>query len=107
MTATERQRRFRQRHPGYYGRLHARRRVASKARVEVMKLQAQAALPATAQTLALPAPLAIPIPVRLALPAPVETIEIPGMTTIAPRREAVLEPLARLASAAADRSIIR
>jgi hypothetical protein len=63
MTNTERQRLFRQRHPGYYGRLHAKR-----------KAEVDALIAARAATLPTRAPLL--------LPAPVETIELPGITTI-------------------------
>lgn len=61
---TERQRQFRQRNPGYYGRLHAKSRAESKARV--------AALLAAAEQAALPEPVAIPVKPVLMLPAPVE-----------------------------------
>ena len=58
---TQRQREFRGRNPGYYQRLHAKRRAAVKA------LVAQRVTPAPAQVI-----LTIPVPtVRLALPAPV------------------------------------
>ena len=67
MSNTERQRRFRERNPGYYQRLHAR------ARARVKEAIAQKA--AIAQLLAVkPAPLM--------LPAPVEIPVIPGMNTI-------------------------
>jgi hypothetical protein len=75
MTNAQRQRRFRERHPGYYGRLHARRRAGGKAAVERYRVAMQAAAAAAAQA----------APARrepLALPAPAERIEIPGMTTI-------------------------
>ena len=61
---TERQREFRERNPGYYGRLHRKRkaeRLAHRAGVEFA-----AALTRATKV--------------LMLPAPVETIEIPGMT---------------------------
>ena len=63
MTNTERQRQFRERNPGYYGRLHAKRKAALEAGI---------------------APGTAPQPARasLMLPAPVETIEIPGLTTL-------------------------
>lgn len=67
MTNAERQRRFRERNPGYYQRLHAKRRAGEKARA--------AELIAAAQAMAAKRE-------PLMLPAPVETIEIPGMTTI-------------------------
>jgi hypothetical protein len=67
MSNRERQRRFRERNPGYYGRLHAKRRAKIAA--------ALAEREAVAQILAVKRE-------PLMLPAPVETIEIPGMTTI-------------------------
>ncbi len=68
MSNAERQRRFRGWNPGYYGRLHARRRAAVKASVAAM---ATATPPAAAEPLTLPAPVAIPVkPVQPALPAP-------------------------------------
>ena len=74
LSNTERQRQFRERNPGYYGRLHAKRRA------EVNAMIAQCAAEATAATpvpLALAAPvMTIPLPTRLALPAPVEQPEI-------------------------------
>jgi len=60
---TERQRQFRERNPGYYTRLRAKRRAEENAII------------AAAQVMAVK-------PQPLMLPAPVETIEIPGMTTI-------------------------
>jgi len=67
MSNAERQRRFRERNPGYYGRLHRRRRAGEKAAATLITAGAQA----TAMK-----------PEQLALPAPVEAIEIPGMNTI-------------------------
>ena len=58
MSNYERQRRFRERNPGYYGRLRRRR-----------KAELTAALSATAAP-----PLALPAPTRLLLPAPVEQL---------------------------------
>ncbi|MBC8107759.1 MAG: hypothetical protein H7Z14_14295 [Anaerolineae bacterium] len=66
MSNYERQQLFRERHPGYYQRLHAKRRAAMEARIAAG--QALVAQAATREP--------------LMLPAPVETIEIPGMTTI-------------------------
>jgi hypothetical protein len=59
----ERQREFRERHPGYYQRLHAKRRAEIKAALLAAQAAAEARTP-------------------LALPAPVEAILIRGMTTI-------------------------
>jgi hypothetical protein len=56
MSNTERQRQFRERNPGYYARLHARRRAAENAavvRVQVVQ-RVQLALPAPAETLHIP-----------------------------------------------------
>jgi len=64
---TERQRQFRERNPGYYGRLHARRRAAMDA--DVVRLLAAAQATAVKRE-------------PLALPAPLVAIEIPGMNTI-------------------------
>lgn len=60
MTATERQRLFRKRHPGYYQQLHARRRA-----------QWQAGLAHPMQ-----APVVVEEKVMLALPAPVVQLSI-------------------------------
>jgi hypothetical protein len=65
MSNAERQRQFRERNPGYYGRLHARRRAA----VRALDAQLSAAAQATAARRE-----------PLLLPAPVEALEIPGMT---------------------------
>jgi hypothetical protein len=61
----QRQQEFLARHPGYYQRYHAKRRAELKAALAAQQAQLQA----TARE-------------PLMLPAPVETIEIPGMTTI-------------------------
>ncbi len=66
MSNAERQRQFRERNPGYYGRLMARRRAASKA---------DAARAAALQVAAVKRE-------PLMLPAPVEVVEIPGMNMI-------------------------
>jgi hypothetical protein len=66
---TERQRLFRKRNPGYYGRLHARRRSGIKHDLAAAELAAaQQAMAAQREP--------------LMLPAPAVTVEIPGMTTI-------------------------
>jgi hypothetical protein len=65
MTNTERQRQFRKANPGYYARLHARRRAGMRARAAEVCIAALA-------TAARREPLL--------LPAPVEALEIPGMT---------------------------
>ncbi len=65
MSNYERQVAFRQRNPGYYRRLHRRRRAAEQARGVEMEM-AQAAATAAALPAALPAPKPV-----LMLPAPV------------------------------------
>ena len=70
---TERQRQFRERHPDYYRRLQAQRRAPLKAlRAKIKAEQAERFAVEMAAMKREP----------LMLPAPVETIEIPGMTTI-------------------------
>jgi hypothetical protein len=69
---TERQRQFRQRNPGYYGRLKAKQRAASKAWVKERLAIAQGVAEILCAYLKTP----------LMLPAPVDTIELPGITTI-------------------------
>ncbi len=65
---TERQRAFRERNPGYYGRLHAKNRALIAARIA--EEQATQALPAPARTpLQLPAPPpAVELPILITLP---------------------------------------
>lgn len=81
----ERQRQFRERNPGYYGRLHAKRRGCLR-------------VPMTA-TIAIAAP-ATRTP--LMLPAPVEAIIIPGINTIpvaaTPMPDRIAIPLNRSAA---------
>jgi hypothetical protein len=80
MSNTERQRQFRERNPGYYGRLHAKRRAAETAALEAKRvaLQAQAAVVKREPLL---------------LPAPAVTIEIPGINSI-PTNATVAEMVA-------------
>jgi hypothetical protein len=69
MTNTERQAEFRRRNPGYYQRLHARRRAAVRALMAERKAAALAAAP---EQVSVPKTLTLPLPTwRLALPAPV------------------------------------
>jgi len=80
MTNAERQRRFRQSHPGYYQRLHAQRRAHIKA---LCAEQTVAAKCVAATLVSEPVVLKIPIPrERLMLPAPVEVLEFPGLKTL-------------------------
>jgi hypothetical protein len=78
----ERQRQFRERNPGYYGRLKAKERAATKARVE-KKIAIEAILYAYRT-------------MPLMLPAPVEALEIRGMTTILRRDETPAFAMAEL-----------
>jgi hypothetical protein len=79
MTNSERQRRFRERHPGYYQRLHARKRAALQASAKARRT-AMIAEQATQRE-------------PLLLPAPAVTIEIPGINGI-PTNTAVAEMVA-------------
>src|SRR4051812_12661378 len=77
-TNAERQRAFRKRHPDYYRILQAKRRAAVDAIIEV-RVGVEAILNAYRSS-------------PLMLPAPVETIEIPGVTTI-PLPDAIPAPV--------------
>jgi hypothetical protein len=90
MSNAERQRLFRERNPGYYGRLHARQRARVKA------LAAQRA--AVAQLLAVK-------PTPLMLPAPVVIPVIPGLNAIAAIPAAEPLPVSLPISQPVDRSI--
>ena len=87
MSNTERQRKFRASHPGYFRKYKPRRNAnqqairtwtAALAAAQAAETAAAAATAASIETpparLALPAP-----PVRLALPAPVEPLEFPAL----------------------------
>jgi hypothetical protein len=83
MSNTERQRRFRKRNPGYYGRLHRKRNAAIASLMAAGAAEAQRALPAPAQLL---------------LPAPVEQFLFPDLA----QRQAELVPVThRLATGTA------
>ena len=69
MSNVERQRRFRERHPGYYGRLHRKRKAGIKARLAQQRAAAQAQAQAQAQAEA-QAPLAATRPVPPEPPVP-------------------------------------
>jgi hypothetical protein len=77
MSNAQRQREFLERHPGYYRRFRARRKAKMRAYVAELAAKAQAQIAHREP---------------LMLPAPVEMIEIPGMTTIGaiPAREPVM-----------------
>ena len=78
---TERHRQFRERNPGYYGRLHRRRKEEVRAYGEARRA-AEAMVSLTFKPV-------------LMLPAPVEVIAIPGINAIPAVREAIptREPL--------------
>jgi hypothetical protein len=80
MSNTERQRQFRERNPGYYGRLHAKSRAACKAHVAAIREaeRAMAAMLAKSR--------------QLLLPAPVELLIIPGVNAIPQTLTAAREP---------------
>ncbi len=92
MSNTERQRQFRERNPGYYGRLHRKRNAACNAFAAMQAARAAA--------LAQPVPVALPIPApMLMLPAPVETTLFADLFTFAiPQRERELVPISREAA---------
>ncbi len=92
MSNIERQRRFRERHPGYYDRYHASRRARIKANGAAMAMATET-VAEKVQPVALPAMV-----VRLALPAPVETIVIPGMNTIGQMPVPIVVPIRRQAA---------
>ena len=99
MTNAERQADFRKRHPGYNHKYKARYRAAALAGRAAMYAANRAADAALTQPHALPQVLALPAPrVPLMLPAPVEMIEIPGMTTIETVAIRELQPISRPAS---------
>jgi hypothetical protein len=82
MSNAERQRKFQLANPGYDARRKARERASAKRSVAMMKARMRAeALAEQAQTTAATIQTAATKP-PLMLPAPVEKIEIPGMTTI-------------------------
>src|SRR5687767_11414339 len=85
MSNAERQRQFPEGNPGYYGRLHAKRRAAVRAMVAERVAAAQVAAAAPAKR----APLL--------LPAPVEMLLIPGLdaipATLAELRERAAVPI--------------
>ena len=74
---TERQREFRQRNPGYYGRLHAKRRAESKARPAA---QAAVEQPGLSAPFATPA---VPMKPLLMLPAPVQDPAMDALNALA------------------------
>src|SRR5688572_32784593 len=77
---TERQRQFRERNPGYYARIQAKKRAASKAYVPAMlqRERAMAAMLAKSR--------------QLLLPPPVELFVIPGVNAIPQTLTAAREP---------------
>jgi len=87
---TERQRQFRERNPGYYARIQAKKRAASKAYVAAMqeRQRAMAAMLAKSR--------------QLLLPAPVELFVIPGVNAIPQTLTAAREPAPLSVSHARD-----
>jgi hypothetical protein len=92
MSNNERQRHFRERNPGYYGRLHARGRAGAKAGAAQLLAAAKAmaekheplALPAPAVTIEIPGMTMIPaIPAPLPLPVPEQTTSAAGFESSA------------------------
>lgn len=83
MSNTERQRRFRKRHPGYYQRLHAKRRAGGKAAVARQRAEHQLKMAALAKAWR----EAIVPPVRTThlLPAAIERISISEFIAVRPR----------------------
>ena len=87
MTNNERQRQFRQRNPGYYGRLHRRR----KAQVVAPWLQVPAQALAVAETpIQVQVKVVQPVKQQLALPAPVEALEFAGLFAMIEARQGVV-----------------
>jgi hypothetical protein len=89
-TNAQRQRDFRKRNPGYYGRLHARKRAATKASAAILILKyhaiARGAVPEPEVTLALTAATAAKP--MLCLPAPAVVFSVlPTREEIAARAE--------------------
>ena len=98
---TERQRQFRERNPGYYRRLHAKRRAETKARVAALAEQAATAVPE---------PLAFPAtPPRLMLPAPVQDPAMDALNALAAslqsRSARDAQPISTPTSRFADQSL--
>lgn len=79
---TERQRAFRERNPGYYGRLHRRKKQARLARLKVQALEAE-------QQRAMALQAALTKPYQLCLPATVEPIELPTRESIQALKDAL------------------
>lgn len=76
MSNTERQRRFRERNPGYYGRLHRKRNAEAAARA-AQTAPPEAAASVAALPVAMLTPLTRPTPQpQLCLPAPIPTITL-------------------------------
>ena len=78
-TNLERQRQFRQRNPGYYGRLHRRRKAQS-----LVPVMAVVESPIQVQV-----KVVQPVKQQLALPAPVEVLEFAGLKMMIESRECV------------------
>lgn len=96
MTNAERQRQFRERNPGYYGRLHRKRKeqgvvfARAKQAALVMGLAESAAVAVAGQVAFRQLNLLVAIAKvkrPLMLPAPVEALRIPGVNAIPTRAE--------------------
>lgn len=83
LSNTERQRLFRERHPGYYQRLHAKRRAAVKAALpaHMAKIEAQVAAKLKAWREA----VVPPVRTTHLLPAAIERISISEFIAVRPR----------------------
>jgi hypothetical protein len=83
MTNYERQRLFRERHPGYYNKYNARQRQQTEQVKQKMAALSRAAIEAElAAQAAAAAAAAAPATTQLMLPAPAEPLIIPGMNTL-------------------------
>ena len=96
MSNAERQRLFRQRHPGYYQRLHARTRAQAKAGAALILAELAAAEQVAVQVAVeqvVPEQVAVPVARRelLMLPAPAEALVIPGVNAVPDRFTAALQ----------------
>src|SRR5687768_6859203 len=80
MSNTERQRKFRQSHPGYFRKYYAPKRAARKRADREIRAMLLAQAKAEAEAAAAASPATHPL---LMLPAPVEVPVIPGLNAIA------------------------
>src|SRR4051794_23059305 len=94
MSNSERQRKFRASHPGYFNKYNGRRRtIAKNAKARVIAMLRAQAAEANIATVA-PAIFTIPVPtVRLALPAPAIDLTLLAINELA-QRHARAQPIA-------------